>query len=81
MHYIASVSESFKTAESGFAFAMTARELCVALDEQDCSDDVIQDSIAEMRELAQEAHDGAKATTEMFDDNRWEFTKVWQGHT
>jgi hypothetical protein len=76
MHYIESVSESFKTVESGFAFAMTARELCMALDGQDFSDEVIQDSIAEMRELAQKAHDGAKATAEMFDANRREFTEV-----
>jgi hypothetical protein len=81
MQYIASVSESFKTAESGFAFAMTARELCMALDGQDCSDEVIQDSIAEMRGIAQKARNGAKVTTEMFDANRREFTEVRRGHT
>jgi hypothetical protein len=76
MHYIESVSESFKTIESGFAFATTALELCVALDGQDCSDEIIQDSIAEMRELAQKAHDGPKTTTTMFDADRRQFTEV-----
>jgi hypothetical protein len=80
MQYIASVSKSFKTAESGFAFAMTARELCMALDGQDYSDEIVQDSITEMREIAQQALDGAQLTTNMFDANRREFTEVRRGH-
>jgi hypothetical protein len=79
-NYIASVSESFKTAKSGFAFATTAQELCAALGGQDCSNEVIHGTITEMREISQKAHNDAKATTEMFDANRREFTEVRQGH-
>jgi hypothetical protein len=79
-NYVASVSKSFKTAESGFAFAKRAQDLCNALGRRDCSDEVIHDSITEMRAIAQKAHDDAKATTKMFDANKQEFTEVRRGH-
>jgi len=81
-NYIASVSESLKTAESGFAFAKRAQDLCsfLASGREQCSDELIQDSITEMREIAQKAHVKAKATTQMFDANRREFTAVRRGH-
>jgi hypothetical protein len=82
-NYIASVSESFKTAESGFAFANRARDLCntLAQGRDACPDEVIHDSITEMREIAQKAHADAKVITTMFDTNRREFTEVRRGHT
>jgi hypothetical protein len=82
-NYIASVSRSLKTAESGFAFAKLAQELCITLSSgrNKRSDEVIQDSITEMREIAQKAHADAKATADMFDINKREFTEVWRGHT
>jgi hypothetical protein len=82
INYIASVSKSFKTAESGHIFAKMAQELCVALSSgrDECPDKFIQDSITEMQEIAQKAHTDAKVTTEMFDANRREFTEVWRSH-
>jgi hypothetical protein len=81
--YIASVSKSFKTAESGFAFAKKAQELCTTLSggRDECSNELIHGSIAQMQEIAQTAHVDAKATSEMFNANRREFTKVRRGHT
>ena len=83
INYIASVSKSFKTAESGFTFAKMAQELCRALSRgrDECTDELIHGSITEMQEIAQKAHIDAKATTEMFDSNRREFTAVRRGHT
>jgi hypothetical protein len=77
-NYIASVSESLKTAESGFAFAKRAQDLCTSLGSgrAECSDELIQDSIIEMREIAQSVKADAKATMEMFDANRQEFMEV-----
>jgi hypothetical protein len=82
INYIASVSKSFKIAESRFAFARMAQELCRALSRgrDECSDELVQDSITEMQEIVQKAHADAKATAEMFDVNRREFTKVRWGH-
>jgi hypothetical protein len=82
-NYITSVSESLKTAESGFSFAKRAQDLCIALASRpdDCPDKLIHDSIAEMREIARKAHADAKATKEMFEANRQEFTEVRRGHT
>ena len=82
-NYIASVSESFKTAESGFAFAKRVQELCIALasGREECSDELIHDYITEMREIVQKAHTDAKATMEMFDANRREFYEVRRGHS
>jgi hypothetical protein len=82
-NYIASVSKSFKTAESGFAFAKMAQELCTAISSkrEECSDELIHDSIAEMREIAQKAHADAKITAGMFNANSREFTEVRRGHT
>jgi hypothetical protein len=74
------VSESLKTAESGFAFAKRAQDLCNALGRRDCSDELISDSITEMRAIAQKAYTDAKATTTMFDANRREFIEVRRGH-
>ena len=81
-NYIASVSESLKTAESGFAFAKRAQDLCISLasGREECSDELIHGSIAEMREIAQKAHDDAKATSAMFDANKQEFTEVRRCH-
>jgi len=81
-NYIASVSGSFKTAESGFTFAKRAQELCVALasGREQYSDDFIHESITEMREIAQKAHTDAETTRELFDANRREFTTVRHGH-
>ena len=83
LNYIASVYESLKTVESGFSFAKRAQELCVALasGREEYSDDFIRESITEMREIAQKAHADAKATKEMFDANKDEFTEVRRGHT
>jgi hypothetical protein len=81
VHYIESVSESLKIAESGFAFAKRAQDLCNGLGIPDCSDELIHDSITEMRGIAQKAHADAKATTAMFDANKQEFTEVRRGHT
>jgi len=82
-NYIASVSKSFKTAESGFAFAKRAQDLCsfLASGREECSDELIHDAIAEMREIAQKAHADAKATKAMFDANKQEFAEVRRGHT
>ena len=82
-NYIASVSESLKTAESGFAFAKRAQDLCsfLASGREECSDELIHDAIAEMREIAQKAHADAKATKAMFDANKQEFAEVRRGHT
>jgi hypothetical protein len=82
-NFITSVNESFNTAESGFAFAKRAQDLCLSLasGREECSDELIHGSIAEMREIAQKAHADAKAATEMFDANKLEFTEVWRGHT
>ena len=82
MNYIASVSESLKTAESGFAFAKRAQDLCISIasGREQCSDELIQDSITEMREIAQKAHTDAETTRELFDANRREFTTVRHGH-
>ena len=82
-NYIASVSKSFKTAESGFSFAKRAQDLCISLasGREDCSDELIHDSLTEMREIAQNAYTDAKAATEMFDSNRREFTEVRRSHT
>jgi hypothetical protein len=82
-NYIASVSESLKTAKSGFEFARVAQELCRALSQgrDGCSDELIHDSLTEMREIAQNAYTDAKAATEMFDSNRREFTEVRRSHT
>jgi len=72
------VSKSFKTAESGFTFAKMAQELCRALSRgrDECTDELIHDSITEMQQIAQKAHTDAKVTTEMFDSNRREFTAI-----
>jgi hypothetical protein len=77
------VSKSLKTAESGFAFAKMAQELCRALSSgrDECLDKLIHASIAEMRKIAQKAHADAKGTADMFDANRREFTEVRLGHT
>ena len=76
--YIESVTKSFRTAESGFAFAKRAQDLCTSLGSgrAECSDKLIQDSIIEMREIAQKVKADAKATMEMFDANRQEFMEV-----
>ena len=81
-NYIASVFESFKTAELGFAFAKRAQDLCASLasGREECSDELIHDSITEMREIAKKAHADAKATSEMFDANKEEFTEVRRDH-
>ena len=82
INYVAAVSESFKTARSGHAFAKMAQELCVSLSggRGDCPDTLIQKSIGEMQDIAQKAHSDATVTSKMFDDNRLEFTKVRRGH-
>jgi len=82
INYIASGYESLKTVESGFAFAKRAQDLCISLasGREECSDELIHGSIAEMREIAQKAHADAKATSAMFDANKQEFTEVRQGH-
>jgi hypothetical protein len=82
-HYIASVSKSFKTAESGFAFAKKAQDLCIALASRrdDYPDNLIHDSIAEMREIARKAHADSKSTQERLQANMREFIKVRRGHT
>jgi hypothetical protein len=81
-NYIASVSKSFKTAESGFAFAKRAQDLCsfLASGREKCSDELIHVSITEMRDIARKAHTDAKVTTQMFDANKRQFTKVWCSH-
>jgi hypothetical protein len=81
VHYIESVSGSFETAKLGFAFAKRALDLCNDLSSPECSDELIRDSIAEMRGIAQNAHTGARATTKNFDANRREFTEVRRSHT
>ena len=83
INYIASVSKSFKTAESGFVFAKKAQDLCITLSRgrDECSNELIHGSIAEMQEIAQTAHADAKATSEMFNANRREFTEVRRGCT
>jgi hypothetical protein len=83
INYIASVSKSLNTAESGYAFAKMAQELCIALSRgrDECTDEFIQDSITEMRKIAEKAFADAKVTTEMFNANRREFTEVRRGHT
>jgi hypothetical protein len=75
VHYIESVFESFKTMES--AFANKARDLCNTLGGRDFSDELIHDSIAEMRAIVQKVHIDAKATV---DTNRQEFTEVRRIH-
>ena len=77
------MSESLKTAKSGFEFARVAQELCRALSRgrDECTDELIHDSITEMQQIAQKAHTDAKVTTEMFDSNRREFTEVRRSHT
>jgi len=82
-NYIASVSKSFKTAESGFAFAKKVEELCTTLSggRDECSNELIHESIAEMQEIVQTAHADAKATSEMFNANSRAFTEVRRGHT
>jgi hypothetical protein len=81
-NYIASVSESFKAAESGFAFAKTVQDLCITLaSRRDNYPDLIHDSIVEMREIARKAHADSKSTWEMLRVNRLEFTEVRRGHT
>jgi tRNA G37 N-methylase TrmD len=83
INYIASVSKSFNTAESGLAFAKLAQELCIILSSgrDEGFDELIQDSITEMREIARKAHADAKATMDMLDANRREFTEVRHSHT
>jgi len=82
INYIAAVSQSRKTAESGHAFAKMVQELCIALSGglDDCPDTFIQKSIGEMQEIAQIAHYDAKVATEMFDASRQDFTEVWRDH-
>ena len=82
-NFIASVSKSLNTAESGHAFAKVAQELCITLSSgrNERPDEVIQDSITKMQEIAKKAHDDAKDTAGMFDVNKREFTEVWRGHT
>ena len=81
-NYIASVSRSLKTAESGCAFAKLAQELCDTLSggRDECPDELIQESIAEMKEIAKKAHKDARVTAEMFNANKQEFTEVWRSH-
>jgi hypothetical protein len=81
MNYIALVSESSKTAESGFEFAKRAQDLCDALGGRDYSEELIRDSITEMREIAQKVRNDAKTSIKMFYMNRKEFTEVWQAYT
>jgi len=81
-NYIASISKSPKTAESGHAFAKMTQEPYIALSSgrEECSDELIHDSIAKMREIAQKAHADAKITAKMFNANKREFTEVWRSH-
>jgi hypothetical protein len=83
INYIASVSKSFNTAESGYAFAKLAQKLCITLSNgrDKCSKELIYASITKMQEIARKAHDDARVTTPRFDDNRREFTKVRRNHT
>jgi hypothetical protein len=83
IYYIALVSKSCKTAHSAFAIVKKAQELCTTLSggRDKCSNELIHGSIAEMQEVAQIAHADAKTTSEMFNANRREFTKVRRGHT
>jgi len=76
--YIALVSKSFKTAESAFAIVKKAQGLCTTLSggRDECSNELIHSSIAQMQEVAQTAHADAKATSEMFNANRREFTEI-----
>ena len=78
--YIALVT---KIVESGYAFAKLAQELCDTLSggRDECPDELIQDSIAEMQEITQKAHNDAKATADMFNATRMKFTKVRRSHT
>jgi hypothetical protein len=82
-NYITAVSKSFKTAESGYASAKLAQELSETLrgPRDECPDEVIQDSIAEMQEIAQKASADATVTAGMFDANFQEFTQVRRSHT
>ena len=81
--YITAVTKSFATAESGYAFAKLAQELCVTLSgpREECPNEVIQDSIAEMKEIANKAHTDAHHTAEMFNATSREFTQVRRSHT
>jgi hypothetical protein len=81
--YIESVTKSFKTAESGYAFAKLAQELCDTLSggREECPDELIQDSIAEMKAIAKNAHDDAKVTADMFNATSQVFTEVRRSHT
>jgi len=76
--YIESVTKSFRTAESGFAFAKLAQELCDTLSggRDECPDELIQESIAEMKEIAKKAHKDAKVTAEMFNATSQVFTEI-----
>ena len=82
-NYIASVSKSFNTAESGYAFAKLAQKLCITLSNgrDKCSKELIYASITKMREIAQKAHGDAIVTACRFYANRREFTEVRRNHT
>lgn len=75
------MSKSIKAAESGFAFAKRAQDLCNALGEEECSDELIHGFITEMQVIAQKAYADAKATKEMLDVNKLKFTEVRRDHT
>jgi hypothetical protein len=81
--YVLSVSNSVETAQSGYAFANRAQDLCIALDDEIKTylKTKIQYIITEMRTIAQEAHASAKATANGFRANRQEFTEVRQTYT
>lgn len=77
------MSKSVEFAQSGYAFANRAQDLCIALDDErkTYSNEHIQYTINDMRKIAQEAHATAKGTANMFRANRQEFIKVRRYHT
>jgi hypothetical protein len=78
--YVVSLEKSLKTAQSGYSFAKRARGLCTTLAERKGGfDEVVVQSIAKIRDIAQEAHAIAKTTATMFRANMQEFTEVRGG--
>jgi hypothetical protein len=76
--YVVSVSKSVEIAQSGYAFANKAQDLCIALEEgKTYSNEHVHCTITEMQKIAQVAYAAAKATADMFRANRQEFTRVW----